>query len=802
MVEKDRRSAWTWIPSLYFAQGIPYVVVMTVSVIMYKRLGISNADIALYTSWLYLPWVIKPFWSPVVDIFRTKRWWIVIMQLLVGAGLAGVALTIPVPGFFQYTLAFFWLLAFSSATHDIAADGFYMLGLKEHEQAYFVGIRSTFYRVAMITGQGLLIILAGFIETRTGLEPVRFRVTAGPGFELSAVSGAGAGGSFGAGSFGAGSGPGFEQSAGFVAGAGGSFGAGSFGAVSGPGSEQSAGSEAVSGPGFVQSAGFVAVSGVYAPGSEQSAGFVAGSGDSFGAGSFGAGSVPGSEQSAGSEAVSGPGSTGFVAVSGVYGPRSTSEAGFDPAFEQFAGLEAVSGPGSTGFVAVSGVYAPGFVQSAGFVAGSGGTFVTGSGSQNGNSRMEFVLTETDIEISTRNISAASADSMLRLATESNIANGFAETERIVQYSEGWFARNVSGPLGAWLKRVFGTEYAQPDPSGETRGNIRLIGISLSSPPDPGDEIVLNTGFQRGDGSIRLVRGDRLVFDNTNWDRTGWIAIQLDPSLDRPADADFEGLSGNIPFAWSVTFFFLAGLFVLFLVYHKFFLPFPLTDKPAVSKEGQGIFDEFLKTFSTFFQKKNIGPALAFILLYRLGEAQIVKLASPFMLDPREIGGLGLTTGDVGLIYGTIGIIALTLGGITGGVLASRRGLKFWIFPMALAMNVPNVVYVFLSMYTPQSMWLISGGVALEQFGYGFGFTALMLYMIHFAEGSHKTAHYAFCTGFMALGMMLPGMISGWVQEIVGYVNFFIWVVICTIPGLILIFYLKIDPSFGVKKGKT
>jgi MFS transporter, PAT family, beta-lactamase induction signal transducer AmpG len=684
MVAKNRRSAWAWIPSLYFAQGIPYVVVMTVSVIMYKRLGISNTDIALYTSWLYLPWVIKPFWSPVVDIFRTKRWWIVIMQLLVGAGLAGVAMTIPVPGFFQYTLAFFWLLAFSSATHDIAADGFYMLGLKEHEQAYFVGIRSTFYRVAMITGQGLLIILAGFIETRTGLEPVRFRVIAGPDIEQ-------------------GYSPHFD---------------------SGPDLD------------------------FHLP----------------------AGADPGR----------------VLAVA--------SFSGRGQGFGHLAGFEGDAGYGS----------APGSIYASGLPAGAdpGRGRETSLLTRHENNRLEFSLTESDIEISTRNISAAAADSLLRLAAESNIANGFTEAERIIEYSEGWFARNISDPLGSWLKRMFGTEYGQPGPSGDTRGNVRLIGISLSTPPDPGSEIVLNTGFQRGDGSIRLVRGDRLVFDNTNWNRTGWLAVQLDPALDRPAEAYFEGLSGNIPFAWSVTFFFLAGLFLLFLVYHKFFLPFPLTDKPAVSKDGKNVFGEFLETFSSFFQKRNIGPALAFILLYRLGEAQIVKLATPFILDPREVGGLGLTTGDVGLIYGTIGIIALTLGGITGGVVASRRGLNFWIFPMALAMNVPNIVYVFLAAYTPQSMWIISGGVALEQFGYGFGFTALMLYMIHFAEGSHKTAHYAFCTGFMALGMMLPGMISGWVQEIVGYVNFFIWVVICTIPGLILIFYLRIDPTFGVKKEKT
>ena len=184
-MEKKNRSPWFWVPTLYYAEGIPYIVVMTVSVIMYKRMGISNTDIALYTSWLYLPWVIKPLWSPVVDLLKTKRFWIVTMQLIVGAGLGGVALTIPVPNFFQYTLAFFWLLAFSSATHDIAADGFYMLGLSEHEQAFYVGVRSTFYRFAMITGQGLLIILAGFIESNSGLESVDIQVQANPSIGIA-----------------------------------------------------------------------------------------------------------------------------------------------------------------------------------------------------------------------------------------------------------------------------------------------------------------------------------------------------------------------------------------------------------------------------------------------------------------------------------------------------------------------------------------------------------------------------------------------------------------------------------------
>jgi len=166
--KKEIRNRWAWVPSLYFTEGLPYVIVMTVSVIMYKRLGISNTEIALYTSWLYLPWVIKPLWSPIVDLFKTKRSWIIVTQFFIGAGLAGVALTIPVSNFFQYTLVFFWLLAFSSATHDIAADGFYMLGLTTHNQALFVGIRTLFYRFAFLSGQGLLVILAGQIEESTG----------------------------------------------------------------------------------------------------------------------------------------------------------------------------------------------------------------------------------------------------------------------------------------------------------------------------------------------------------------------------------------------------------------------------------------------------------------------------------------------------------------------------------------------------------------------------------------------------------------------------------------------------------
>jgi PAT family beta-lactamase induction signal transducer AmpG len=425
-----RRSPWTWVPTLYFAEGVPYVVVMTVSVIMYKRLGISNTDIALYTSWLYLPWVIKPLWSPFVDMFRTKRFWVTSLQCVIGIALALVAFALPTPAFFQLTLAVFWLMAFGSATHDIAADGFYMLALEEHEQAAFVGVRSTFYRVAMITGQGILVVFAGIIET-----------------------------------------------------------------------------------------------------------------------------------------------------SGLFG--------------------------------------------------------------------------------------------------------------------------TSG--------------------------------------------------------------------------------------------------GDIPFAWSMTFGVLSALFLAFFLYHQFMLPRPASDHPSRRDSSQSVWAEFIHIFGLFFQKKRLGPTLAFLLLYRFAEAQLVKLVTPFLLDGREKGGLGLATSEVGIVYGTVGVIALTLGGLLGGYVVSRQGLKSWLWPMVIIIHFPDLAFVFLSQVQPENFLVINAAVAVEQFGYGFGFTAYMLYMILVAEGEHKTAHYAICTGFMALGMMVPGMFSGWLQEQIGYQHFFLWVILSTIPGFLVALMVKIPEGFGKKK---
>ena len=622
---KPQRNPWWWIPSLYYAEGIPYIAVMTVSVIMYKRLGISNTDIALYTSWLYLPWVIKPFWSPLVDMLRTKRFWIVTMQLLIGAGLGGVALTIPLPDFFRYTLLFFWLLAFSSATHDIAADGFYMLGLSQHDQAWFVGVRSTFYRFAMITGQGLLIILAGFIESSSGLE------------------------------------------------------------------------------------------------------------------------------------------TGEIII------RTDSAAS--------AGL---------------------------FVHPDSLMMEKSAGKLHLNTYPEM------IDLSTVPISQAKKDSLLAFVKEWNSRHGHVSDEnrengkRIKGESDTWWEREISRKFENFVRRYFGEN--KPQISGNKAGNCALIYFYLSDKPDQADDIILNFGRDRGDKSISLssdpAAGTRLIFNQANWNRPALALVELDVKLRHNSQAVFSGQAGNIPLAWSITFLTLAALFILFSIYHKLVLPFPLTDRPAISDQTKNYLREFIDTFLLFFKKDGIYAILGFLLFYRLAESQIIKLASPFMLDAQEAGGLAMTTGEVGLVYGTVGILALTVGGLLGGFLAARHGLKFWIWPMAIAINLPDIVYVYLSYAVPDNFLIINLCVAVEQFGYGFGFTAYMLFMIYVSEGNHKTAHFAITTGFMALGMMIPGMVSGYIQELIGYQNFFIWVMIATIPSFLVIKFVHIDPAFGKKAEQT
>lgn len=611
MNSQKKTSPWAWIPTLYFAQGLPYVAVMTISVIMYKRLGISNTDIALYTSWLYLPWVIKPFWSPFIDLLKTKRWWVVTMQMLVGAGLAGIAFTIPAPHFFQITLAIFWLVAFSSATHDIAADGFYMLALDTHDQAMYVGIRSTFYRVATIAGQGLLVILAGLLESNTGLTPLSLEVKAGP---------------------------------------------------------------------------------------------------------------------------------------------------------QYASEIALP---STDYVTDS-----------------------------NNDEMHFVATPAVLEIGTA-ANPAQVDSVNAWVKQQNIANGFAapETAATTQSSTAAKGQELS-KFELFIKNTFGENRERTQH--QLTGNIGVIKVCLSQQPKPGEKVVLNTVHKTGDQSIFLTQGDRIEFNADNWNKPAYITIQVDPKLKEASSASFESTSGNIALAWSITFFVLAGFFIAICLYHKYVLPKPASDRAVCEATASNIFKEFFATFVTFFKKKQVWVAVLFMLLYRLPEAQLVKLINPFLLDPKELGGLGLTTGQVGLVYGTIGILGLTVGGIIGGIVAAKGGLRRWLWPMAWSISLTCATFVYLSYYQPDSLFIINLCVFIEQFGYGFGFTAYMLYLIYFSDGEHKTAHYAICTAFMALGMMLPGMAAGWLQELIGYKHFFYWVMICCAATIAVCAFIKIDPNYGKK----
>jgi len=618
-MDAKNKSPWAWIPTLYFAQGLPYVVAMTVAVIMYKRMGISNTDIALYTSWLYLPWVIKPFWSPFVDLIKTKRWWIVIMQLLVGAGLAGVAFLIPMPFFFQATLAVLWLIAFSSATYDIAADGFYMLALDSSQQSFFVGIRSTFYRLAMITGQGLLIIIAGSLETWTGVEPMQFKVSSSTTAQTEIAS--------------------------------------------------------------------------------------------------------------------------------------TDQNHIVPQTDE----------------------------------------------------MTFVAFPHNLVLNINNIAPDSLTRIKEYVNVKNQENGFVSLEEksseVNKEKKSWWSSHVSTPLGDYIKTNFGEKRKLVAGTDGKVGNAGVIAVRLSKKPEEGKTVVLNSSLKSGDKSISIIHGERIVFTTENWDKPAYMVVQLDYKLKKEVTAEFKGVSGNIKLAWSITFFILAGFVILIMVYHRFILPHPVSDVAKVTHTAADIIKEFGNTFATFFKKPGIGTALAFLLLYRLGEAMLVKMASPFLLDAREVGGLGLTTGQVGIVYGTVGILALTLGGIVGGIAASRKGLKFWIWIMALCITLPHLAFLYLSWFVPDNFFLINAAVAFEQFGYGFGFTAYMLFMIYFAEGEHKTAHFAISTGLMALGMMLPGMIAGWLQDMLGYNHFFIFVMICAIPTLAVIPFLKIDKEFGKKVQK-
>jgi PAT family beta-lactamase induction signal transducer AmpG len=227
----------------------------------------------------------------------------------------------------------------------------------------------------------------------------------------------------------------------------------------------------------------------------------------------------------------------------------------------------------------------------------------------------------------------------------------------------------------------------------------------------------------------------------------------------------------------------------------------VADAAVVVESTEAAVTGFFEPFIDFFRKPRIVATLAFLLLYRFPEAQLIKLATPFMLDSREAGGLGLTTGQVGFAYGTIGVIMLTIGGVLGGFVAARDGLRRWLWPMALAIHLPNLAFLFLAYAQPESLAVTTLAVGVEQFGYGFGFTAYLLYCVYVARGQYETVHYALCTGCMALGMMIPGMWSGWLEELIGYRHFFVWIMLAMIPSLLAVAFIRVDPQFGKKTGE-
>ncbi|MBQ3521448.1 MAG: MFS transporter, partial [Bacteroidales bacterium] len=262
-------------------------------------------------------------------------------------------------------------------------------------------------------------------------------------------------------------------------------------------------------------------------------------------------------------------------------------------------------------------------------------------------------------------------------------------------------------------------------------------------------------------------------------------------------------SGNIPMSWRITMCVTAVVFTLVTLYHTFIIPRPASDRSTLGDQkvtAGAIFSEFGRTFKTYFMKKGVWLAIIFMLLYRLPEAFLIKLCQPFLVAKTELGGLGMSTANVGIAYGTIGVLFLTIGGILGGIFASRVGLKKSLWIMAACMTLPCITFVYLAICQPTSLALISTAIAIEQFGYGFGFTAYMLYMMYFSDGEFKTSHYAICTAFMAASMLIPGMFAGFIQEAIGYVNFFWMVMACCIATLIVTFFVdkKVDPNYGKK----
>ena len=661
-----KRNPWAWIPTLYFAQGLPYVAVMTISVIMYKRLGMSNTDIALYTGWLGLPWVIKPFWSPFVDIIKTKRWWVLIMQWVIAIALAGIAFTIPTAWWVQLTFAVFMLMGFASATHDIAADGFYMLALTEHEQSLFVGIRSTFYRIATVVGQGLLVILAGVVEMNSGLEPVRIDITANP-----------------------------------------------------------------DAPAVVAQMPTISDKDINNSNEIQ---FIT------------------SETSI---------KTSVKAPDKALLGNSTLA---------FADYNKAIGDSINNVNITNGFYIPDpkFTKDDKLVYQKNTDFKLDSASwQN--------------------------DHYIYYGKDNNGSEITALDDKLAKKEE-----EKSG-LENWIATTFPDKFKEKKANDKT-SNFAVVAVRLNKQPKAGEQYVLNIANDKGSTDIKATQS-RFVFNENNWNKPAYIHFSIDNKIKEEVSSSFIGTSGNIPLAWALVFVVLSVFFLIIALYHTWAMPKPAVDANQDKKTAKEIILGFLDTFKTFFTKFPMWQTVAailFMLFYRFPEAQLTKIIMPFLVDPLDKGGLALSTSEVGIVYGTVGIIGLTIGGIIGGILAAKGGLKKWLHPMAWSMSLTCLTFIYLAFTQDQSFLTINICVFIEQFGYGFGFTAYMLYLIYYSEGKYKTAHYAICTGFMALSMMM-GMIAGWLEDLIGYQNFFIWTMICCLFTIGAAFIIKVDPSFGLKE---
>jgi PAT family beta-lactamase induction signal transducer AmpG len=427
--------------------------------------------------------------------------------------------------------------------------------------------------------------------------------------------------------------------------------------------------------------------------------------------------------------------------------------------------------------------------------------------------LRVIAQPSPLEIAPTERSAEEAKTVISQAKAWNRQHGFVAEDDPARVKTGskstsWWSAHISGPFGNFLASRFPKTLGNQAAPVAAAGNLGVIYLSLSKEPPAGRELAVNLGRQphgleyiglgKSDKGFRLQEGERFVFNATNWNQPAMAVIQLDPKLKSDTGVTFLTSSGNIPVAWSITLFFVAGVFLAFTCWHSLMLPRPAADGPVLTHHS--LVGEFFATLGSFFQKPGVVLAMAFILLYRFDEAQLVKVISPFLIDTRAAGGLGLTTSQVGVAYGTFGILALTCGGLLGGFAAAKYGLKRMLPIMVCSMYLPKLAFVFLSWTQPSNFLITCGAVAAEQFGYGFGFTAFMLYMLLFADGPHKTAHFAICTGFMALGMMVPGMWSGWVADLVGYRHFFVWVICSALPGLTIALLVnrRVDPEFGKK----